>query len=560
MMNKTCTACSAEFEILDKDLEMLEELSPKFGGVKYSFPPPTQCPDCRLQRRMAQVNQLNLYETKCAKSGDRIISNVHPDSPITVFKQEVWYSDDWDPLDYGREFDFSRPFFEQWHELMLAVPRPSLLTGYEFDENCEYTNHAGKNKNCYLIFDSDENWDSYYSYSINQCKNCSDCFRTRKSELCYECVDCVKCYSSAYLQDSDNCSDSMFLKNCTACRNCLMCSNLKNKEYHVENKPVSKEEFEKFRAILGSHQALQQAKQRFDTLKIEFPQKFMHGLQNEDVLGDYIVNSKGAYKCFDSEDMWDCRYCYQVFMPLKNSMDIHECGDGERLYECGVMGYQAFDCAFSHHILGSINNIYYSSFCPHSKNCFGCSGARRKEYCILNKQYTKEGYEEMVARIIEYMKTTGEWGEFFPIEVSAFGYNESLVQDYYPLTKDEVKANGWNWFDGLEKIDQAEGMPVAVPDSIGEVGDDITDQKLTCETSGKQYKIIPQEIEFYKQLNLPLPRKCFFERHKERQALRNKRVLHDRTCDKCGVDITTTYEPERPEKVYCEKCYLADVY
>ncbi|MDA1209080.1 MAG: hypothetical protein O2904_03565 [bacterium] len=545
---------------MDEDLKMLEELSPKFGGVKYNYPPATQCPDCRLRRKMAQVNQMNLYETTCAMSGERMLSNVRPDAPFTVIKQELWHSDAWDPLATGQDYDFNRPFFEQWYEVMLATPRPSLFTGFEFDENCDYTNHAGKNKNCYLIFDSDEDWDCYYSYSINQCKNCLDCFRTRKSELCYECVDCVSCYSSAYVQDSDNCSDSMFLKNCTGCKNCLMCSNLKNKEYHVENKPVSKEEFEKFRAMLGSHKAILQAKKRFNALKIEFPQKYMHGLQNEDVLGDYLVNCKSAYQCFDSEDVWDCRYAYQVFMPMKTSMDIHECGEGERLYECSVLGYQVFDCSFSHHMLSSVNNLYYCSICHHSKNCFGCCGARRQEYCILNKQYTKEGYEEIMPRIIEHMKSTGEWGEFFSPQYSTYGYNESLAQDYYPMTRDDVLANGWKWTDGLEKEHQAVGTPIAVPDSIGEVGDNITEQKLTCETSGKQYKIIPQEIAFYKQLNLPIPRKCFMQRHKERQELRNKRKLYDRSCDRCGVDITTTYEPERPEKIYCETCYLQDVY
>jgi hypothetical protein len=72
--------------------------------------------------------------------------------------------------------DFHRPFFEQFQELSLVVPRPSLFTGYEFDENCAYTNHAGKNQNCYMIFDSDENRDCYFSYSINHCEDCTDCF------------------------------------------------------------------------------------------------------------------------------------------------------------------------------------------------------------------------------------------------------------------------------------------------------------------------------------------------------------------------------------------------
>src|SRR3989339_616031 len=268
-----CRHCSSAFEISDEDLAMLRELSPEIGGKTMSLPPPTLCPDCRLRRRQSHVNHVNLYERKCDLSGAQIISNIHPSSPYRVYAQEDWYSDKWDPHAYQRDFDFPRPFFEQWKELFDAVPRPNLMTGYEFDENCDYTNYAGKNKDCYLIFDSDENRDCYFSYSINQCANCVGCYRTRKSELCYECIDCVKCYGSSYLQDCDNCAESMFLKNCTGCKKCLMCSNLKNKEYFIENKQVSKEEFDSFRAMLGSQSVVESARrhERYDVLPAVSP-------------------------------------------------------------------------------------------------------------------------------------------------------------------------------------------------------------------------------------------------------------------------------------------------
>lgn len=534
---------------------MLDDLSPIIGGKKIALPPPTLCPNCRLQRRHSHVNHVNLYERKCDLSGKQIISNSHPSAPYKIYDQEKWYSDDWDPLDYGRGFDFSRPFFEQIEELERVIPRPSLMTGYEFDENCDYTNYSGKNKDCYLIFDSDENRDCLYSYSLNHCINCVGCFRSRKSELCYECVDCVQCYGSAYLQDCDNCAESMFLKNCTGCKNCLMCSNLKNKEYYVENKPVSKEEFEKFRAMLGSNSAIESAQERFEKLKLEFPQKYMHGVQNEDVVGDYLVNCKNAYNCFDSEDLWDCRYVYQGFMPLKNCMDIHECGEGELLYECSVAGYDIKSCCFCIHTLANMNEMIYCTLCHHSSNCFGCVGIRRKQYCIFNKQYSKEEYEILVPQIIEHMRKTKEWGEFFPISTSTYAYNETLAQDYFPLSKEEVKEKGWDWFDEVGKKDQYMGPEVEIPDNIDDVSQDICGKILTCESSGKQYKIIPQELAFHKQLHVPLPRSSFFARYRKQLAKRNVRTLYDRSCDKCDSEVRTTYTPDQPEKIYCEPCY-----
>lgn len=559
-MQKSCSQCSATFEITQEDLAFIEKLSPEFGGKKELIPPPTLCPDCRLQRRMAQINQLNLYQRKCDLTGASIISNHHPSSPYTVYRQDLWHSDKWDPLQYGRDFDFSRPFFEQFQELSLAVPRPNLFTGYEFDENSEYTNHAGKNKNCYMIFDSDENRDCYYSYSINHCVNCADCYRVRKSELCCECIDCVQCYGSAFLQDCENCSDSLFLKNCIGCKHCLMCSNLRNKEYYVENKRVSPEEFEKIRALLTSHARLQSARARFNKLKLEFPQKYIHGTQNENVVGDYLVQCKNAYQCFDSESLWDCRYVYQGFMPLKDCMDIHECGEAELLYESSVSGYAVRNCAFTSYTLGTASDLLYSQHCPHTQHAFGCIGVTRKQYCIFNKQYAKEEYERLVPQIIAHMRTTGEYGEFFPVTMSAFGYNQTLAQDYYPMTEDDVKKRGWAWFDEEDVREQYLGPKQEIPDAIKDAHDDIVEKIFLCDVSGKPYKFIPQELALYRQLQLPLPRARFMDRHRARMGQRNPRTLYECECGKCRKKIQTTYGPDRPEKVYCEECYLKEVY
>lgn len=552
-ITRSCTACTKSFAISPEDQAAIKALSPTVAGTLVELSLPTHCVECRQQRRAAVANQLFLYKNKCGLTGESVVSNIHPDSPYTVYKQEAWYSDKWDPLSFGRDIDFNRPFFEQWHELSLAVPRPALFTGYQYDENSEYTNHAGKNKNCYMLFDSDENRDCYYCYSINGSTNCAECFRVRKSELCYGCVDSIKCYNSSFLQECDNCSDSMFLKNCIGCKNCLMCSNLKNKEYCVENKQVTKQEFERLKKMLTSHSRMAGARQRFEKLTLEYPQKYMHGVQNENVVGDYVTGSKNAYWCFDSSDLWDCSYIFQGFMPCKNCMDVQECGDAERIYECAFVGYGANTSCFCTHILGDNSNMLYSSYSPHSKECFGCIGLRHKQYCIFNKQYTKEQYAELVPKIIAHMRKTGEWGEFFPIKYAYAAYNETLAQDYFPLTKDEVLKRGWRWREADPKTYAA--PTTQMPDDISAVTDDILVQMLACKSCRKNYRIIAQELALYRQLGLPLPLDCFECRLKQKRALRNPRRLWDRACMKCKKDIRTTFSPERPEIVYCESCY-----
>ena len=557
-MQRTCSQCPASFTIDQRDLDFYDKVSPEIGGKKISIPPPTLCPDCRQQRRGAQVNELHLYKRTCDLTGKQIISNFHSDSPFTVYEQEVWYSDKWDPMSSGRDFDFSRPFFEQYQELCLAVPHMNLTTGYQYDENCSFTNYSGKNKNCYLIFDSDENRDCYYSYSINGCTNCVDCYRVRRSELCYDCVDCVQCYASAYLQDCSNCRDSFFLKNCTGCKNCLMCSNLRNAEYMVENKPVSPEEFVRMQSMLASHARGETARKHFERLKLQYPQKSMHGLQNEHVVGDYLLQSKNADHCFDSELLWDCRFVFQGFMSLRDSMDLNECGDGERLYECSVCGYNAVNLQFSANNLDQIHNFLYSTYCFHCSNLFGCCGLRHKKFCILNKQYTKEEYEKLIPRIIEHMHKSSEWSEFFPITLSPFCYNETVAHEYYPLTKEEALAHGYRWRDD----DPHDYLPqkMALADTAEETPDSVTKDILACTSCSRNFKIIDQELQFHRERRLPLPRTCFLCRNRARMAMRNPRRLWSRKCGKCSKEIQTTYAPERPEIVYCENCYLAEVY
>ena len=195
-------------------------------------------------------------------------------------------------------------------------------------------------------------------------------------------------------------------------------------------------------------------------------------------------------------------------------------------------------------------------------DCFGCVGLKHKQHCILNKQYTKEEYEALVPKIIAEMRADGEWGEFFPVTMSPFAYNETVAQEYFPLTKEEVLNRGWKWRDEVDETPKvAKIIPAEqLPDSIDDIPDDILNWAIECEATKRPYKIIRQELEFYRKMRLPVPHLHPDERHKRRMAMRNPRKLWKRPCMKCGREMETTYAPERKEIVYCESCYLAEVY
>ena len=43
------------------------------------------------------------------------------------------------------------------------------------------------------------------------------------------------------------------------------------------------------------------------------------------------------------------------------------------------------------------------------------------------------------------------YGEFFPSELSPFCYNETIAQEYFPLTKEEATEQGYKWKEKEER-------------------------------------------------------------------------------------------------------------
>ncbi len=126
-MHRDCIQCGTGFEITDADLVFFDSVSPVIAGTKYALPPPDTCPSCRYQQRLTWRNERTMYRRTCSATGKSIVSILSPDKPYPpVYEQSYWWSDAWDPKEYGRTFDFSRPFFEQWAALYRAVPHIAL--------------------------------------------------------------------------------------------------------------------------------------------------------------------------------------------------------------------------------------------------------------------------------------------------------------------------------------------------------------------------------------------------------------------------------------------------
>ncbi len=560
-MQKTCRQCSASFEITKDDLAFYEKVSPVFNGIIELIPPPTLCPDCRQQRRLAFRNAHVLYKRKCDLTGQMIISTASPDKPYNVFNHADWWSDKWDPLSFGRAFDSSKSFFVQTHALQLAVPRLSL--GNWSSENSEYVAIGADNRNCYMASPCFRSEDCYFGDSIYSCKDCIDCLLCEDCEIGYECVNCKGCYALSFSQNCINCRNGWFLKDCTGCTDCIGCFGLRNQRLHIFNKPMKEDEYREILKRLTdplTQNNIEDMRRSFRETELRLPHVSMRETLSENCRGNEFIECKNCIESYDLKRCEDVKYCYRVF-DAKDSYDLSKCGvEGlEHCYELMNAGYSNNHVLFCH-VTQSSSDCFYCEHCFSCRNCFGCIGLRHKDHCILNKQYTKEEYEKLVPAIIECMRNTGEWGEFFPTAVSPFAYNETVAQEYFPLTENEVREKGWQWHTEEDTRKNYLGPQTEIPEDIRSIGDDITQHILVCEKTGKLFKIIPQELKFYREMGIPVPRKCPDQRHKERMALRNPRKLWNRECAKCRKPIETSYAPERPEIVYCEECYLASVY
>ncbi len=540
---RQCQNCKKDFIIEPDDFAFYE---------KMNVPAPTFCPECRLQRRLSFRNERILYKRACDLCGKEVISIYHPESKNVMYCQNCWWSDKWDPLSYGRDYDFNKPFFEQYQKLSIKVPRVSLINANSL--NCEYTHLAADNKDCYLLFESSNNERCNHSYWMQLSKDCMDCAFANNSELCYESLVAHNCYKLLFSKECRDCTDSYFLQDCVGCSNCYGCVGARKKQYYIFNKPYSKEEYTEFindKKQQIKNSGAKELKEEFDKFALTQINKYAYIQKSVNSTGNYLMNVKNCIECFYGYDAENCKYGYHAWRNAKDVMDVSTVGrEAELIYESINTGIRAYNIKFGIQNWNGNNNLTYSESCSGSSNLFGCISLNKKQYCILNKQYSKEEYEALVPKIIQHMKSTEEYGEFFPSKISPFSYNETVAHDHFPLTKDDATKQKLSWKDEEEK-------------NVN-IGGDI----IECQHKGEcpdhctiGFKIIKAEKDFYERMGLPIPKLCPNCRHYERLKQRNPLKLWHRECMKegCQNEFETSYAPDRPEIVYCESCYNQEV-
>jgi len=279
-----------------------------------------------------------------------------------------------------------------------------------------------------------------YGHRLTHCNYCVDGLYLEGCQICYECSYCINCYETFFSQYCEDVKNSILCFECKDCQDCIACAQLQHKKFHIFNQEVSPEEFQKIKKqLLNSPTYFREISEKFNALKLQKPRRYSYQVNCHNSTGNDLYYCKNSFYSFNCRNNEDCKYMFDQGN-VRNSMDVYEHGrltQSDLIYEshAGMTAYHLLFCS----ICSDSRDLFYCEGCfNNSANLFACIGLKGKEYCILNKQYTKEEYEKLVPQIIEKMRADSQRGEFFPYPVSPFGYNETPAQEYFPLTRKEA--------------------------------------------------------------------------------------------------------------------------
>lgn len=298
-------------------------------------------------------------------------------------------------------------FLLEFAKLIKKTPR--LGMPQQDCENCPYNSYIYRSRNCYLCFGSSILDSCYYLNTCTNSRDCADCAYLTNCELCYECVDCDECYNCNFCQDSKNCRDCEQCYDCKGCTHCFGCVGLRKKEFHIFNEPVSKEKFaEKLREAKALPPS--EIKRRIDALRLVFVHPPMHTTNSENCFGDYILNSKNCFMCFNVEKCEDSAYLYDEMYEIKDCFDCTHIHRSQLCYNL-MSADQCYNVDSSWWMANCRDCVF--GICNNGcSNCFGCVNIKRREFHILNQPYSKEDYFKKVAEIKDDLTKRGLYGKY----------------------------------------------------------------------------------------------------------------------------------------------------
>ncbi|MBI4600282.1 hypothetical protein HY732_05185 [Candidatus Uhrbacteria bacterium] len=548
-VERTCEITGKRFVVSDTEIEL---------RAMFGVPLPTVHPTERMRELMVWRPQHLLFKYQCGLCKKEGLTGYPPTAKFPKYCKQCYYSDAWEPP--LQEIDFSRLFFDQYRELVDRAPRLALSVT-EPVENSDYCNAVTGVKNCYMCFNLGHSERCIYVQTALYNKDCVDTYAIGNSEIVYECMGGGFLYKTFWSRQVIKCTDSYFLYDCEDCMNCFMSTGLRHKQYVFRNDQLSRENYEKRIAEIdfGDYQTIQSLRSEYDEMRMFYPKSALIGIKNENVRGNYLYGCKDAYESYMLDASENCVNCYNLTDKTKDCLDVCAFGYGlERAYCSSAVGISAYNIQYGTIIVEGSRDCQYCIEMRGCSDCFGCVGLRKKQYCIMNKQYGKDEYEAFKLQLIDHMKEAGEYGKFFPKDMSPWGYNETVAQLAMPFSKHEAEERGFPWHE--RPVPTYSQQDAYIPlDNIKDISwDDLQGKVIVCEESARPFKIIKQEFDFYKKYSIPLPRLHPDVRLKHRYPTGELYNLHDAQCMQCGITVQTSMRNE--DKILCEQCYQKAIY
>lgn len=421
-------------------------------------------------------------------------------------------------------------FIEKFRHLFLISPQCGSWT--RASENCDYGDISTNSKDCYMLFNSGNCRNAYYSEDSRVLTDATDCSLCENCELCYECVDCDTCYDSNFCQDCTNCRNINFSYDLRRCNDCFGCCTMRDKQYCIFNEQFSKEEYEKKMKMFDYSNAsgIAYIWQKLEEFKKKNPRMYIHEHDTTECTGDYIYHSKNCHQCFDTRHTEDSGYIYQANLD-QGTKDSWDCGPIPTVMDL------CYDIAYSDYLF-KCKHVYWASRlkdsewcvnCMESENLFGCAYVKNRHdgFYILNEKVGEAEYRERTAEIKKMLLANGIYTLYNLI-------NKDLEEG----KKDEKKR--------LELVAHSTRHG-ALASSI--------ERERNCFTCTDKFQLVQAEIDFYKKWDIIWPVYCPECRSKQRYALRNERKMYKRVCDKCKKTLISTFPNDSKFVVYCLRCW-----
>jgi len=550
-------------ELTGQKWEMTEEEISWYR--KFQVPPVTTISPVMRRKILFGFNSgIHIWWNKHARTGEPILSYVHPANPIPVIPDQEWFSDDFE-INISQEIDISKSFFDQIRSFVFKIPIPALRT-YGTSKNtigvatisaedCFMTIGAKKSKRCaytVLPLNCEDVYDSFFIEA------CSSGFGLCQSERLYQCVYAIRC------KDCLGCS---FVFDCRNCEYCFLSANLRNRKYVFLNEQLSKEAYEaKMREIdLSSwSRFIFYKKQFFEFLQIQaiWPENF--NFSCTDCTGEYLSNCVRCHECFTFSDGTDCFYCQWGFGGAQESAFSSGLSGSSRCYS-SAGNISSSDLRFCN-TSNTSHELEYCYNCVNCEYCFGCVGLKQKRFCILNKPYCEEEYWQKVDELKCAMLERGEYGLFFPADFSPVGF--SFATDFFfDWTQEELECLHVPFFDPKQGtiLPRKKGEDLntqinseEIPDCLEMIDPSIYISKPIYDPIiDRKYAVLPADLTFYQMMHLPFPKEHFLRRIREIARLSNSMIMTSYFCELCKTSLRVAENLIiKQRKIYCQKCYL----